>query len=167
MRSFERKVEVYAFNGEYRPLKFWEMNGYDPERIVANARPDEIDNCRMAGKIYKVPIRVDSKRTERGHEREESVASNGKKAKLSSHEQLAALFSGSSSAAPPADPHTADSDSDSSSSSSSSSSSDHKKKRTKRRRIRRSRRRRRWQPRKRKRRRSKLSKRKLSRRLPN
>ena len=128
MRSFERKVEVYAFNGEYRPLKFWEMNGYDPERIVANARPDEIDNCRMAGKIYKLPVRVDSKRTERGHEREESVASNGKKAKLSSHEQLAALFSGSSSAAPPADPPAADSDSDSSSSSSSSSSSDHKKK---------------------------------------
>ena len=128
MRSFEIKVEAYAFNGEYRPLKFWEMNGYDPERIMANARPDEIDNCRMAGEIYKVPVRVDSKRTERSHEREESVASNGKKAKLSSHEQLAALFSGSSSAAPPADPHTSDSDSDSSSSSSSSSSSDHKKK---------------------------------------
>jgi hypothetical protein len=138
MKTWERKTETYAFNGEFRPLDFWEKQGYDKERILRNARTDEIHECRMAGKTYKVPIKVDSKQTERGRERDETISSTSKKQKLSSMDQLQQLFKQPDQPGNNSEPsetpnrRAASSTSDpTSSSSSSSSSSDRKKKKKK------------------------------------
>merc|ERR1712139_429356 len=56
LKSYERTVERYAFDGEFRPLEFWKIKGYDTERIVQNALPHEKMHCRMAGDTYRVPV---------------------------------------------------------------------------------------------------------------
>ena len=42
LKAYEKREEQYACNGEYRPLGFWKVNGYDTDRIVREARPDDI-----------------------------------------------------------------------------------------------------------------------------
>ena len=70
LARFEEKKEVYASNGEFRPLQYWENQGYDPERIKANATEDERSHDRMAGDTYKVPVKAENKVTEIGFRRE-------------------------------------------------------------------------------------------------
>ena len=41
LRGCERTTERYAFDGEFRPLQFWENQGYDPKRIEENAQPHD------------------------------------------------------------------------------------------------------------------------------
>jgi hypothetical protein len=91
----------------------------------------------MAGKTYKVPIKMDSTKTERGRERDETIATNSKKQKLSSLDQLQQLFNQPEQPGTSSEPsdvckkETNESSCDTSSSSSNSSSSSDKKKKKK------------------------------------
>ena len=69
IQSYEDRKEQYASNGEFRPLKYWELNGYDPERIERGARPDDIKESRMAGTCYRVAVESTSKTTTYGTKR--------------------------------------------------------------------------------------------------
>ena len=71
LKSYERTTERYAFNGEFRPLEFWRLKGYSVDRIKENALPHEKMTCRLAGEVYKVPIKMESKLTDIVRERQE------------------------------------------------------------------------------------------------
>ena len=122
LARYEDKKEVYAANGEFRPLKFWEMQGYDPERIKANATEDERSHDRMAGDTYKVPVKSENKVTEIGFRRDNIVGSRKRKVKAADLAAFRAALETAQDQAP------SDSEQTDSSSSDSSSSSDRKKK---------------------------------------
>lgn len=81
VEGYEKKEEVYANNGEFRPLKFWEINGYDTERILNEAKTDDIRETRLAGLCYRVPVEVTSKVTTVGRKRTEGIHAQGQKRK--------------------------------------------------------------------------------------
>ncbi len=56
VRRIRREEKTWALGGEYRPLKFWENQGYCPDRIIANSEADDIRECRVAGTVYRVPV---------------------------------------------------------------------------------------------------------------
>ena len=80
LKRYEDRKEVYANNGEFRPLKYWENQGYDPEQIKANATEDERSHDRMAGDTYNVQVRSEGKPAEIGDRREGITKSRKRKA---------------------------------------------------------------------------------------
>ena len=136
MKSYEEKRDTDGVLGEFRPLGYWAGLGYDAERIERMAGPGDIQENRLAGTTYRVPVYSDKKERIAGDVREDSVQAFGEKGKLQ-EQQLAALADGaewpsSSSAgrendAPKQDEETSDSDPLESSDDDSSSSSSEEK----------------------------------------
>ena len=54
--------------GEFRPLGYWKKLGYDDDRIAANSDPDDVRECRVAGKVYRVPVMSHGERGSEGRE---------------------------------------------------------------------------------------------------
>ena len=80
VESYEDKKEVYACNGEYRPLEYWGRLGYDTQRIEQDARTDDKKECRLAGLCYRVPVIMTGKQREVGMVRKEGMHARSKKA---------------------------------------------------------------------------------------
>jgi len=66
IESYEDKKETFAVNGEFRPLAFWSLHGYDAERIEREAKAQDTTETRLAGKCYRVPVQCDRKERSTG-----------------------------------------------------------------------------------------------------
>jgi len=49
IEAYEDNKEIYASSGEYRPLAYWKLHGYDAEKIVAEAKAEDIKQVRLVG----------------------------------------------------------------------------------------------------------------------
>ena len=56
IERFKTRQDVWAFGGEYRPLKYWETLGYDPERIVRFSNANDVIETAQAGTCYRVRV---------------------------------------------------------------------------------------------------------------
>ena len=75
VKVFERREETYACQGEFRPLGYWQVNGYDAARIEREAKEDDIRHSRLAGACYRVPVEMTGKTITFGKERTEEIKS--------------------------------------------------------------------------------------------
>ena len=66
--AFKRTEKTWALGGEFRPLGYWKNLGCDVERIAANSDPDDVRECRVAGKVYRVPVMSHGERSSEGTE---------------------------------------------------------------------------------------------------
>ena len=48
------------------PLSVWAKQGWDTDRIIAEARPSDIRNVRMAGDCYRIPVFASADSGKRG-----------------------------------------------------------------------------------------------------
>ena len=81
IESYEIKEEHFAENGDFRPLKFWDLQGYDIERIQREARPEDKRELRLSGLCYRVPVMSTGMKTLYGRDRREQVRVPVKKKK--------------------------------------------------------------------------------------
>ena len=56
MEKYEDHYEMYEDSGSYLPLGVWKQKGFDPVMIEQNSAKEDIRDCRVVGKVYRVPI---------------------------------------------------------------------------------------------------------------
>ncbi len=56
IEKFKETKDTWAYGGEYHPLKYWEILGYNADRIRRTSRPDDIIETDQAGTCYRVRI---------------------------------------------------------------------------------------------------------------
>ena len=65
--SFETHQQEYREGGAFWPLSVWATQGWDTSLIIAEARPEDIRNVRMAGVCYRIPVYTSADTGKRGH----------------------------------------------------------------------------------------------------
>ena len=56
LTKFKKKEFSWALGGEFLPLSVWKVKGFDPERIAATTKPEDIQENEQAGTCYRVRI---------------------------------------------------------------------------------------------------------------
>ena len=66
VRNVERSEQLYANMGQYLPLDVWKTQGFNPEMIKANTKPEDIRTCSVLGLCYRVEIMSTGNRGSKG-----------------------------------------------------------------------------------------------------